>query len=203
MEQGTEEWFAARAGKVTASKLSDVLMKKTTSGYRNYLALLVSERLTGTCGESFTSGPMQWGIDHEPEARNLYQFVRGVTVEEIGFIDHPTIEMTGASPDGLVDEGMVEIKCPNTATHITTLRGGAMDRKYFCQMQWQMACADRPWCDFVSYDPRMPAEMQIHIQRVDRDDVWLGATIPVVMEFLEEVNAVATELINKYLGDGQ
>jgi putative phage-type endonuclease len=174
MEQRTEEWYAARLGKVTASRVSDVVAK-TKSGYStsraNYMAELVCERLTGKQGDFFQNAAMAWGTEQEPFARGAYEERNGILVEEVGFVSHPTILMAGASPDGLVgDDGLVEIKCPNTATHIDTLLDKEAPSKYVNQMQWQMACTGRAWCDFVSYDPRMPENMQFFATRVMRDN---------------------------------
>jgi putative phage-type endonuclease len=201
--QGTEAWFAARLGKVTASRVADVIAK-TKTGYSasraNYMAELIAERLSGARSESFTNAAMQWGTDKEPEARAAYCFMADVDVVEVGFIDHPTIAMTGASPDGLVgDDGMLEIKCPLTATHLDTLLGGVVPAKYFSQMQWQMACAGRQWCDFVSYDPRLPEPMRLFIQRVPRDADWLRATEEDVAAFLAELDAKIDALTARYL----
>jgi putative phage-type endonuclease len=200
MEQGTTEWFAARLGKVTASRLSDVNMKKTTAGYQNYKAQLIAERLTGTPPDSFSSAAMQWGTDQEPNARAAYSFLHSVEVDEIGFVDHPRLEWSGASPDGLVgNDGLVEIKCPNTATHIATLEGGNIQGKYALQMQWQMACTERAWCDFASFDPRLPVEMQLHVVRVERDDELIKELEEKTAAFLAEVAASVDNLTAKYL----
>src|SRR6478752_2514409 len=168
--QGTAEWHALRLGKVTASRVADVMAKTKTgpsASRASYAAQLVAERLTGTPAESFSNAAMQWGNDKEPEARSLYEFRTEALIEEVGFIDHPTIAMTGASPDGQVDaDGLVEIKCPQTATHIDTFVSGAVPTKYLTQMQWQMACTGRAWCDFVSYDPRLPEAMRLFVRRV-------------------------------------
>ena len=169
MEQRTEEWHQARLGKVTASRIADV-MAKTKAGYgasrANYMAELIVERLTGRPGDSFQSPAMTWGTNTEPLARAAYEAHKGVLVEEVGFVPHPTIPMAGASPDGLVDmDGLVEIKCPNTATHIETLMTGNVPLKYVFQMHWQMICTGREWCDFVSFDPRMPENMQLFVAR--------------------------------------
>lgn len=199
MEQRSEEWFAARCGKVTASKISDVMMKKTTAGYRNYKALLMCERLTGNVAESFSNAAMQWGTDTEPQARAAYEFYSGSDVVEVGFVTHPIFENTGASPDGLVgDEGMVEIKCPNTATHLDTLLGGKIPSKYFDQMQWQMECAGRQWCDFVSFDPRLPEAMQLFVRRVDRDEARLIEITIGVTALLNQIDSEIVELRAKY-----
>jgi len=200
--QGSPEWFAARCGKVTASRIADI-MAKTKSGpsasRKNYAAQLIAERLTGTVGESFSNAAMQWGTQTEPEARAAYEFWRNATVEEVGFVDHPTIAKCGASPDGLVGAaGLVEIKCPNTATHLDTLEGGTIDKKYMLQMQWQMACTERQWCDFVSYDPRLPETFKIHIQRVELDESLVAEISAEVSAFLAEIDARETELRKRF-----
>lgn len=200
MDQRSDEWFAARLGKVTASRLSDVAMKKTTAGYQNYKAQLIAERLTGTPPESYSNAAMQWGTDQEPNARAAYSFLHSVDVEEVGFVVHPAIEWAGASPDGLIgNDGLVEIKCPNTATHIATLEGGNIPGKYMMQMQWQMACTDRNWCDFASFDPRLPVEMQLHVTRVERDSAMIAELEEKTADFLREVAASVQFLTDKFL----
>jgi putative phage-type endonuclease len=199
--QGSPEWFAARLGKVTASRVCDVVAK-TKSGWgasrANYMAELVAERLTGTTAESYTNGAMKWGVEHEAEARVAYTFHANVDVVQVGFVPHPTIPMSGASPDGLVgQDGIVEIKCPNTATHIETLIGGSGWRKYYDQMQWQMACTGRQWCDFVSYDPRLPGNMRLFVTRVPRDD-HITVLQGHVREFLAEVDEKVATLCRLY-----
>lgn len=200
--QGSPEWFAARLGKVSASRIAD-LTAKTKSGYSasraNYAAELIAERLTGAKAEKFTNAAMLHGTEQEPVARTMYEFMRDVTVTEVGVVLHDKIDMACASPDGLVGEdGLVEIKCPNTATHIETLRGGSIDGKYIKQMQWQMACTGRLWCDYVSFDPRMPGDMQVHIQRVPRDGVMIVDLEREVVAFLAEVDAAINDLVSKY-----
>lgn len=200
--QGTPEWHAARAGRVTASRIAD-LTARTKSGWSasrmNYMADLIAERLTGTVAEGFSSPAMRHGTETEPEARAAYEFFQDVTVTEVGFVVHPTIERAGCSPDGLVgDIGMVEIKCPNTATHLETLLGGTVPEKYLKQMQWQMRCCGRAWCDFVSYDPRLPARMQLFIQRVARDDAMLAEIETQVIDFLAELDAKVKALAIRF-----
>jgi len=202
IEQRSDAWFAQRAGCLTASRVGD-MMAKTKSGYSasraNYAAQLIAERLTGTAAASFSNAAMQHGIDTEAEARNAYEFLHDVTVVEAPFVPHPTIAWSGASPDGFVGvEGLVEIKCPNTATHINTLRGGSIDQKYIYQMQWQMACTDMNWCDFASYDPRLPIEMQLHVRRVDRDDDLIAEIEAEAVAFLDEIAATVADLENTY-----
>lgn len=202
-DQRTPEWFAERAGKVTASCIYKV-MARTKTGYgadrANYAAQLVTERLTGMVAESFTNSAMQWGTETEPQARAMYSFHAGETVEETGFWPHPSIAMSGASPDGLVGAlGLVEIKCPNSATHISTLTGAGLERKYLLQMQWQLACTERQWCDFASFDPRLPEPMQLHVERVRRDDALIEEIEAEVVKFLAEVDATVADLSARYL----
>jgi putative phage-type endonuclease len=202
MEQHSAEWFAARLGKVTASRIADVVAK-TKSGYgasrANYRAQLVVERLTGVAAESYTNAAMQHGTDTEPQARAAYEWLADRSVVEVGFIEHPTIAMSGCSPDGLVgSDGLVEIKCPSTATHIETLLSETIPDKYVKQMQWQMACAGRQWCDFVSFDPRVPDKMRTFIKRVPRDDVLLDELSLEVRHFLAEVADTLARLQAKY-----
>lgn len=205
MDQRSDEWFAARLGKVTASRIADVCAR-TKSGWgasrKNYMADLVAERLSGKRTEGFTNAAMQWGTDQEPEARIAYEFYRDATVVEAGFVPHPSIAETGASPDGYVgDDGLVEIKCPNTATHLETLQGAKLPEKYFLQIQWQLACTERQWCDFASYDPRLPESMRLHVERVKRDDEAIKAIEQDVTDFLNELRDTVHRLRSKYDAD--
>jgi putative phage-type endonuclease len=199
MDQGSEEWFTIRIGKVTASRVADVIAK-TKTGYSatrdNYMAQLVCERLTGQKGDSFSNAAMQHGTETEPLARLSYEVTQNVLVDEVGFVPHPTIEMAGASPDGLVgDDGLLEIKCPNTATHIETLLSQSVPGKYNTQMQFQMACTGRQWCDFVSFDNRLPAELQLFVKRVPRDEVFIRLIEAEIVQFLAELD----DKINKLM----
>jgi len=191
MEQRSPEWFAARLGKVTASRMADVCAK-TRSGYAasrgNYMAELVVERLTGKPTEGFTNAAMQWGTDQEPFARDAYSAKTGELVTETGFVPHPRIAMAGASPDGIVGAGLVEIKAPNTASHIEYLLNPEPPQKYYYQMQWQMACCMADFCDWVSYDPRMPAHLQLLIVRIPRDDDTVRMLEHEVETFLAELD---------------
>ena len=191
MEQRTDEWFAARIGKITASRVADVIAKTKTgfgAGRANYMADLVVERLTGQKASSFSNAAMEWGTEQEPHARAAYSAKTGIMVEEVGFIDHPTVAMSGASPDGFAEEGLIEVKCPNTATHLEYVLAELPPLKYFTQMQWQMACTNRPWCDFVSFDPRLPERLQLLIIRVPRDDDYIAMLETEVKKFLAELN---------------
>lgn len=202
IEQGSLAWHSLRLGKVTASRVADVIAK-TKSGYSttraNYAAQLIAERLTGTLAESYSNAAMQWGTEQEPEARLAYEFRTDVEVEQIAFVDHPSIAMSGASPDGLVGtDGLVEIKCPITATHLDTLRDEIIPCKYETQMLWQMACTGRQWCDFVSFDPRLPENMRLYVKRLARDQARIAELEADVSTFLSEIDATVAELIRKY-----
>ena len=202
IEQGTLEWHQQRLGKATASRIAEIIAK-TKTGYStsraNYAAQLIAERLTSVPSEGFSSAAMQWGTETEPEARSAYSFYSGHDVDQIGFIDHPTITMSGASPDGLIsDAGLVEIKCPITATHIDTLRTGRVPGKYITQIMWQLACTGRQWCDFVSYDPRMPEHMRLFVKRVARMDDDIKVLESEVLSFLAEIEATIADLKAKY-----
>ena len=197
MEQGTEEWFAARLGRVTASRVQDIVAR-TKSGYSatrdNYMAQLVCERLTGKATESFSNAAMAHGTETEPLARAAYEMANGVLVDEVGFIQHPTL-MAGASPDGMVGtDGLIEIKCPQTNTHIATLIKGKIPSKYKAQMTWQMLCTGRKWCDFISFDPRLPQELQMFVQRYPYDAEYAKELESEVLLFLAEVDVTLTTL---------
>ncbi len=206
MEQGSQEWFDARLGKATASRIADIIAKTKTgwgASRGNYAAQLVAERLTGKQAESYSNAAMQWGIDTEAEARRAYCFRQDVDVSETGFFDHPSIAMSGASPDGLVGgDGLLELKSPLTATHIATLLGENVPSKYVTQIQWQLACTGRKWCDFASYDPRLPEAMRLFVKRIERDDALIAELEAQVREFLSEVDQTVTKLAAAY-GGGQ
>lgn len=197
-EQGTDDWFAARAGKVTASRIADI-MATTKSGpsasRKNYMMELLCQRLTGRREDGFTSAAMQRGTELEPAARSVYEANTGIFVQEVGFIPHPSISGLGASPDGLVcDDGLIEIKAPNTATHVEFLRTEKPDNRYQWQMLCQMECTGRAWCDFVSYDDRMPHALQYHCIRFMRDDSRIAEMLAEVKKFLSELDAIEAEM---------
>lgn len=199
MEQRSDEWFAARCGRVTASRIADVTAR-IKSGWgasrANYLAELVAERLTGIPASGYVNAPMLRGIEMEPEAIIAYEFYSGSDVEPVAFFPHPTIEQSGASPDGSIStDGVLEVKCPNTATHIDTLLGKSVLQKYILQIQWQLACSDRQWGDFVSYDPRMPEELKLFVRRVPRDDAKIKELETEVINFLAEVDSKVDQLL--------
>ena len=198
MEQRSEDWFTARLGKVTASRVADI-MAKTKSGYstsrKNYMAELLCERMTGQRDASFESAAMKWGTETEPLARMAYELETGSLVQEVGLVDHANIPMFGASPDGLIgsDKGL-EIKCPNTATHLDTLLNGTIKNEYIIQMQVGMACTGRQLWDFVSFDPRLPAHLQIFIKTIFRDDKLIAEIESEVSTFLAELDEMIAKL---------
>jgi putative phage-type endonuclease len=191
IEQGSEEWLKIRLGKVTASGVADVLAKTKTgvsASRGNYLVKLAIQRITGQIEESYTNDAMQWGIDNEAQARVAYEIASNCFVDQIAFVEHPTIKWFGASPDGLVNEdGLVEIKCPNSSTHWEYFKAKAPPKKYYIQMQAQMACTNRKWCDFVSFDPRMPDKSKLLIVRVPRSNEFISDIENEVQQFLDEV----------------
>lgn len=198
MEQRTDEWFAARCGRVTASRVADATARTKTgwgASRANYMAELICERLTGQPTQGFTNAAMQWGTDTEPRAVETYAFERAATVQPAAFVPHPEIADSGASPDGLIgDDGLIEVKCPNTATHLDYLLTQTIPAKYITQMQWQMACTGRRWCDFVSYDPRLPDHLAMWVKRVPRDDAMIADLETSVREFLAEMTEKVARL---------
>tara|TARA_R110000868_G_scaffold147104_2_gene368283 strand:- start:1916 stop:2527 length:612 start_codon:yes stop_codon:yes gene_type:complete len=201
MEQRSPEWFASRLGKVTASMVTTVASKSVAR--KKYLNQLITERLTGRAVPVYVNQAMQHGMDYEDEARDLYinyvGLLKDVDVREEGFVNHPTISMAGASPDGLIgDIGLIEIKCPQLLTHTEVLATQDINIKYQHQMQWQLACMpERKWCDFVSYHPDFPDEHKLLILRVDRDDELINSLEVEVKKFLNEVDEALNFINNK------
>jgi putative phage-type endonuclease len=188
MLQRSPEWVAFRLGRVTASRICDV-MATTKSGEavtrRNYRAEKVLERISGKSQENnYQSGAMLAGIEREAQARIEYEFDQNCTVEEVGIIPHPTIQWAAASPDGLVgDDGLIEIKCPEPAAFLDAMLGKDIPQKYADQMQWQMACSGRQWCDYVVYREGLPLAML----RIERDNKRIAGIEAEVRKFLQEV----------------
>lgn len=203
IEQGTDAWHQMRLGKVTASRVADI-MRTTKSGIsatrQRYLGELVAERLTGQPTQGFKSADMEWGNVTEEQARTAYEFLAMAgDLHGVAFVDHPKIAMSGASPDRLVGEsGLLEVKCPATHTHIATLLGSPIPPDYIIQMQWQMACTGRIWCDWVSFDPRLPEDMRLFVKRVARDDKRIGELEAEVEEFISEVSDTVARLEKLY-----
>lgn len=202
MEQRTDEWFQARLGKVTASRLADVLATIKTgesASRRNYRIELVCERLTQKKGEGFSNVHTERGVELEPIAKSSYEAANGLFVQDVGFVNHPTIQMSGASPDGLVgDDGLIEIKCPTPANHLDTVLSKKAPAKYIPQMQWQMACTGRKWCDFVSYCAEFgDSDFALFVTRVMRDDDFIAEAEKAVIQFLDEVELQINQLKGK------
>lgn len=192
MIQGSEEWKLARCGSLGASRIADALARTKTgwgASRANLMAELLVERLTGVPSEGYMNDAMRWGTEKEPEARAAYEFRTNADVREVGLVLHPTIGKSHASPDGLVgDDGLVEIKCPNTATHLDTLIGQSVPDKYVKQVMWQIACTGRQWCDYVSYDPRLPEAMRMWVKRIRRDDEKIAELEREASAFLRELD---------------
>ena len=195
-QQGTPEWLAARCGRVTASMISAVLMDPKTAGYRDYQAQIVAEILTGKPqGSDFTNAAMQFGTETEPLARSAYEAHTGFTVDQVGMVIHPTIERAGASPDGLVgNNALVELKVPKVATHLVYLVAGVVPTTYKNQMAWQMACTGRDWCDFVSFRPDLPENLQLFVVRYQRDAAKIAEMETAVVSFLAGVDQMIEKL---------
>lgn len=196
-----EQWRYDRLGKITASRVKDV-MAKTKSGYAasrtNYMMQLLCERLTGTWEEGYTSPAMLRGIEMEPLSISAYEVHTGNLVVPSGLVLHPVHQDIGASPDGLVgDDGLIECKNPNTAQHVACLQSGEPDKKYWWQMQSQMFCTGREWCDFVSFDDRLPDELQFFIARVERDEQAIDTMLDECLEFLGELEKLEIAMIEK------
>lgn len=172
--QGSPEWDAARLGKITASKISDVLAGGKGITRQKYMDELIVERLTGHPTEGYTSAAMERGKEVEALARVAYVFYKDAEIELVGFVDHPKLKMCGASPDGLIgDDGLVEFKCPDTSTLIAARLGKNPPKTYRDQMQFQMACTEKLWCDLVFFDPRMPENLALFTRRFARDDEYI------------------------------
>jgi putative phage-type endonuclease len=192
IEQGSLAWKQLRMGNVTASRVADIIAK-TKTGYStsrdNYMTELVIERF-GVVSEGFTNTAMQHGTETEPFARATYEVRNKCFVDEVDYVPHKTIARSGASPDGLVgDTGLVEFKCPNSTTHFSYLMAGVVPEKYKPQMAWQMACTGAKWCDFVSFDNRVPEGLQYFQIRYERDDIYIASLEKEVEQFLIEVDA--------------
>jgi putative phage-type endonuclease len=195
--QGTDEWKMLRLGKVTASRIKDIIAT-TKSGYATsrdkYMTQLLLERITNTVADSYINEAMTWGTEQEPFARAKYEGYASTLVEQVAFIDHPTIPMSGASPDGLVmDDGLVELKAPMSHTHLESILGG-IDDQYMPQVQWQMAVTERSYTDLCSYDPRFPEHLQLVVKRIPRDDDYIAKLEKEVIQFLAEVDDKVNKL---------
>lgn len=200
--QGSDEWKAARCGSLGASVIHEV-MAKTKTGYSasraNRLAKILLERLTGREEDIFVTKAMQQGKDREPEARTAYTFLTDNDVTEVGIFVHPVIPRTHASPDGLVGEdGLIEIKCPEPAEHLETIRLQRIPDKYVKQMLWQMRCTGRQWCDFVSYNPDFPGNMRLFVKRVRWDEIQITEIEAEVIKFMADLGEKIGDLERIY-----
>lgn len=202
---GTEAWYAARVGKLTSSRVEEAIARNKSdtawlASRGHYMAELVAEQLSGKAAPSpFKSADMRWGNEQEPEAIRAYQFRHDVEVEPGGYLDHPRIPKTGASPDGRVgDIGLVEIKCPRTSTFIQYLKAGVIPEEYLPQMRWQLACTGRAWCDFVAFDPRLPAPMHLLVRRLHRDEADIPKIETMASDFMAEVEQTSAWLRKNY-----
>jgi len=199
IEQGTPTWHEARCGSIGATAINDIMStgkgSAESAGRKNYRAAKVCEILTNCTAENYVNAAMQRGTDLEPAARDVYSFVKGVDVEQVGLIKHPALNYSHASPDGLVGtDGMIEIKVPSPANHIEYLLAGVVPSIYVKQLQWQMACSGRLWNDFVSYGPELPEELQIFIVRMERDNAMIAEMEKYVMEFQASILKMIDDL---------
>ena len=193
--QGTDEWKQLRCGIITGSKIADVTQEKKGTGYANYLAQIVCERLTGCVTETYKNAYMERGNEDEEAARCCYEYVTGNIVEQVAFIKHPTIDCFGISPDGLInDDGMVEIKRKIPAIHIDYILKNRVPPEYVKQMTAQLACSGRKWNDFVSYCPELPENMQLFVCRLERNEEAINAMETAVVAFNESVEKMIADL---------
>lgn len=202
VEQGSDEWRKARLGCVTASRVADLLLKTKAGKYsakrNDYLVELVCERLTGEDIPVFENFEMRWGLEKEPDAADLYGFTRDVEPMKVGLVKHPEIERALASPDRLIgDEGMIEIKCPKSTTHVNYMMTEEVPPEYQLQVFWQLACTGRSWCDFVSFDPRMPGNAQLFVKRITMSPDERAAIEADIVAFLHEVEAMELAISNR------
>lgn len=204
LAQGSDAWKAYKCGRLGGSSISQMMAKsrdrKSWGETRKTLASrLVLERLTGIPQEGYVTDAMKRGAEVEAQARSMYGLLYNCDVEQVGWVDHPTIPWSGASPDGRVGSaGLVEFKCPEPKKHLFSLMGGSIDSEYTMQMQWQLACEGRDWVDFGTFDPRWPAEMQMLVTRVYRDDLMIAELEKEARIFLAEVEDTVRRLKEKY-----
>jgi putative phage-type endonuclease len=198
-EQNSAEWVSARTGRITASRMCDMMTRLKRGGEaacrREYRAELIAERLTGRAEGHYVSKEMQVGTEQEPFARTAYEIKTQNIVDQVGFIFHPRLDFTGASPDGLIEQdGGLELKCPKTTTHLAYMMAGTVPEEYQDQILWNMACAERKWWDFASYDPRLPEKIRLFIVRMPRDEARIGEIEQEVLKLNSEVQYICTQL---------
>jgi putative phage-type endonuclease len=200
--QGSSAWLQARIGLVTASRMVDVMdyLKKggEGAGRRNYRTELIAERLTNRSEDHYVSPEMEFGSEYEPFARAAYEIAQDVMVDQVGMVYHPTIERSSASPDGLVgDDKCIEIKVPKTANHLKWMQAGIVPAEHQDQCLWVMACAERQFCDFISFDPRLPEGLRIFCVRMARDEERIARMEEEVRKFDAEVTAAVDVLMQR------
>ena len=194
-EQRSPEWYAIRAGKITSSIIADVMAGGKGITRRNAMIKLIAERMTGICDQNgYSNGYMQWGIEHEPEAKDHYEALNFVNVRQVGFVEMD--EWVGCSPDGLVGEdGLIELKCPASHTHIEYILADRCPPEYVKQIQHQLWVTGRQWCDFLSYDPRLK-EKPMFVKRVERDESKIQEIAESVGQFIEELKELERRIRN-------
>jgi len=191
--QGTDEWLAARRGNVTGSRIKDVLANGRGGGEsltrKKYIYQIALERVTGITPDSYKSDAMERGNILEPDAVAVYEWQTGNVSDEVGFVYHPTIDRYGASPDRLIgDDGVIEVKSVMPHTHIDWMKAGVVPSEHKKQMQSEMDVTGRKWCDFVSYCPELPIEIQLFVVRLDRDEDFIKEMHEKIAIFLKEVD---------------
>lgn len=190
--QGSAAWLQGRLGKITASRMEDVI-KRLKSGAesaarRDYKLDLIAERLSGRSEDHYVSPEMEWGIDNEQYARAAYEIGCDVMVDQVGFVLHPTMNFSGGSPDGIVGkDGLIEIKCGKTTTHLKWMQAGIVPEEHQAQIQWNLCCTGRQWADFISFDPRLPEGLRIFVVRMLRDDKRIAEMEEEVVRFNDEI----------------
>jgi putative phage-type endonuclease len=198
--QGSAAWLQARVGLLTASRFGDIMAKPKRGTAelacrRDYRMELICERLTSRAGEHYVSREMDFGSDNEPFARTAYEVGTGSMVDEVGLVMHPTLDFAAASPDGLVDDdGCIEIKVPKTSTHIEWKLADVVPEEHIPQMMWVMACCEREYCDFVSFDPRLPLGLRFFVKRLERDEKLIAEMEYAAIEFNAEIEAFIAKL---------
>lgn len=202
--QGSAAWMDARRGKITASRIKDVMnyLKKggESAARRNYRKELRTERITGRSAEHYVSPAMDHGTEYEPYARAAYEVATNVMVDKVGFVLHPTLDCTGASSDGLVDDdGLIEIKCPESGNHLDWIQGGVVPEDHYDQIQWNLRCTERAYADFISFDPRSPEGLRIFVIRVPRDEERIAVIEAEVIKFEAELGAEVSELSERII----
>lgn len=194
IEQGTDEWHQLRLGVPTASRFKDILAGGKGITRNNYMMQLAAEIITGKREESYTNSSMQWGTETEPQARAFYEFSNGLSVTQVAFIKHDFINV-GYSPDGIISNGLIEIKCPKTTTQIETVLSGKMPIEHKPQVQGGLWLAEKEWLDFISFDPRIRTEKSYFEVRIFRDEEYIKTLEKEVIKFNDELMEIVDKMI--------